>query len=313
MHAAGAETGQAQAGTASRRIGPYVLITALDDPHTRIPVPERRYIARSHDGEHTVLLGVPHRGTDPQRFMAEADASRYLLGPFVSPATTCAAPGEAAWHARPYLPALPLPTALAVNGGPFAERTVRALGAALAETLAVVHGQELTHAGLSPAAVLLAADGPRLTCFGAVRTAAPDGTPRSGLPGLEAGSLPPEQAAGGHPRPLGDVYGLGATLAYAATGHTIPERDELPAAVRTVISRCLSRDPAARPQLAELLDVFAPDAAHEPTGAGFATRAAALLGPGWLPSRVVAAICHQSAAVLATEIPRSTVPTSRQD
>lgn len=83
--------------------------------------------------------------------------------------------------------------------------------------------------------------------------------------------------------------------------------------MRTVISRCLARDPAARPQLAELLDVFAPNAAHESTGAGFATRAAALLGPGWLPSRVVAALCHQSAAVLATEIPRPTVPTSRQD
>ncbi len=90
---------------------------------------------------------------------------------------------------------------------------------ALAETLAVLHGQGLTFAGVSPAAVLLTADGPRLSCYGAVRAAAPDGTPRSGLPGLEAGSPPPEQASGGRPRPMGDVYALGATLAYAATGH----------------------------------------------------------------------------------------------
>ncbi|MFI2761293.1 serine/threonine protein kinase [Streptomyces echinatus] len=285
--------GGAGTAAASRgRVGPYTLITALDDPRTKVPVPERRYIARSADGRHTVLLSLPHSGGDPLRFLAEADGSRFLLGPCVLPVTALAAPGEAAWCARPYLPVLPLPTAFAVHGGPLPERTVRALGVALAETLAVLHGQGLTFAGVSPAAVLLAADGPRLSCFGAVRAAAPDGTPRSGLPGLEAGSLPPEQASGGRPRPLGDVYALGATLAYAATGHTAPERDELPAALRTVIGRCLTRDPGARPQLAELIAALAGESAADSAG---------LLTPGWLPGRVIAALAHQSAAVLTAE------------
>ncbi|MFG3011006.1 serine/threonine protein kinase [Streptomyces cinerochromogenes] len=289
--AAGGEPARA---TASRRqVGPYRVITALDDPRTRVPVPERRYIARSVDGQHTVLLSLPHPGGDARRFLAEAEDSRYLLGPAAAPATALAAPDEPAWYARPYLPVLPLPTALAVNGGPLPERTVRALGAALAETLAVLHGQGLTFAGVSPAAVLLAADGPRLACYGAVRAAAPDGTPRSGLPGLEAGSLPPEQASGGRPRPLGDVYALGATLAYAATGHTTPERDELPAVFRTVIGRCLTRDPGARPQLAELIGALADG---NPSGS------TTLLAPGWLPGRVIAAVAHQSAAVLTAEI-----------
>ncbi|MEW2513437.1 hypothetical protein [Streptomyces sp. NPDC046870] len=82
---------------ARRRIGPYALITSLDDPRSRVPVPERRYIARSADGRHTVLLSLPHQGSDPQRFLAEADASRYLLGPCSAPATALAAPGEPAW------------------------------------------------------------------------------------------------------------------------------------------------------------------------------------------------------------------------
>ncbi|KOV93132.1 MULTISPECIES: serine/threonine protein kinase [unclassified Streptomyces] len=304
MHATGRATDVAAGGGAGRaagsrrRVGPYVVITALDDPRTRVPVPERRYIARSADGRHTVLLSLPHEGADPRPFLAEADASRHLLGPASAPATALAAPGEPAWYARPYLPVLPLPTALAVHGGPLPERTVRALGVALAETLAVLHGQGLTFAGVSPAAVLLAADGPRLSCYGAVRAAAPDGTPRSGLPGLEPGSLPPEQATGGRPRPLGDVYALGATLAYAATGHTAPERDELPAAFRTVIGRCLTRDPGARPQLAELIDALA---GGDPSGS------AALLAPGWLPGRVIAALAHQSAALLTAEIPAEAV------
>ena len=53
--------------------------------------------------------------------------------------------------------------------------------------------------------------------YGAVRAAAPDREARVGLPGLEDDALPLEQAAGGRPRPLGDIFALGAVLAYAAT------------------------------------------------------------------------------------------------
>ncbi|WP_347404562.1 serine/threonine protein kinase [Streptomyces sp. MST-110588] len=288
-----------------QRIGPYTVIVGLDDEAGATPMPEKRFIARSADGERTVLVCVPGDGADPGRFLAEAEASRHLLGAWSSPATETSGPGEAPWHARPYVPAIPLPTALAVHGGPLPERTVRALGAALVETLVVGHGQSLVHAGVAPAAVLLTADGPRLTCFGAVRAAAVDGTVRSGLPGLESGSLPPEQAAGGRPDAMGDIYALGATLAYAATGHTVPEREELPAALRAAIARCLSRDPAARPRPAELLEVFSPAQAPGSPAADAhpASRAAAVLGAGWLPARVVAALARQSAAVLAAEIP----------
>ncbi|WP_333775212.1 serine/threonine protein kinase [Streptomyces sp. IBSBF 3136] len=288
----------------ARQIGSYTVVTRLDSgisAHT--PVPEHRYVARSADGDRTVLISGPLETADPQRFMTEAETSRYLLGPWVLPAAELAAPGEQAWHARPYVPALPLPLALAVNGGPLPERTVRALAVAMAENLAVMHGQNLTHAGLCPAAVLIAADGPRLTCFGAVRAAAPDGVPRQQVAGLDPGSLPPEQATGGQPRPLGDVYALGATLAYAATGHTMPERDELPPGLRSVVGRCLSRDPTRRPQLVDIIDGLTEGVpAGAPAGFTAPTRADALLGPGWLPARLVAAIVHQSASVLAAEV-----------
>jgi serine/threonine protein kinase len=288
----------------NRQIGPYTVVTRLDTGiPQQTPVPEHRFIARSADGDRTVLLSTPLATVDAQRFMAEADASRYLLGSWVLPAVELAAPGAQPWHARPYLPALPLPVALTVLGGPLPERTVRALGVALAENLTILHGQNLTHAGISPSAVLLAVDGPRLTCFGAVRAAAPDGVARQEVPGLDPGSLPPEQAVGGQPRPLGDVYALGTTLAYAATGYTMPEREELPPALRSLVSRCLSRDPAYRPQLIEVIDELAGGAQPAAT-AGFAppSRAEAFLGPGWLPARLVAAVVHQSASVLAAEV-----------
>ncbi|MEK9523227.1 serine/threonine protein kinase [Streptomyces venezuelae] len=281
----------------ARRLGPFRLITRLDPPRTVVPC--RRFVARTEDGEHTVLLSTPLPGTDPARFAAEADAARFLLGPWIAPVTAVAGHGEPAWYAGPYVPALPLPVALAVHGGPLPEATVRAVGAALAEALAAAHGQGLTHAGLSPAAVLLTADGPRLTCFGAVRAAAPEGEPRAGLPGLDPGTLAPEQASGGRPRPPGDVFALGAVLACAATGHTVPERDELPPALRPVIASCLARDPADRPAAAELTAVLAPPTAHGTV----LNSAGSLLAPGWLPGRLVAALARQSAELLAAELP----------
>ncbi|MFC8293789.1 serine/threonine protein kinase [Streptomyces sp. NPDC057242] len=202
------------------------------------------------------------------------------------------APTAPAWYATPYLPVLPLPVALAVHGGPLPEAVVRGIGVALAETLAAVHAGGLAHAGVSPAAVLIAAGGPLLSCFGTVRAAGPDGEPRAGLPGIDPGALAPEQAAGGRPRPPGDVFALGAVLAHAATGHTVPERDELPDGLRPVVAACLARDPADRPTAAALAASLAPPAP-----------APSLLAPGWLPGRVVAALARQSAELLAAELP----------
>ncbi|MEU8702216.1 serine/threonine protein kinase [Streptomyces sp. NPDC048680] len=285
----------------SRQIGPYLVVARLDPTGPgATAVPEQRLIGRTPDGERTAMVSVPLDSTDPARFLAEAQAARFLLGPWAAPVTEHAEPGAAVWCARPYVPALPLPAALAVNGGPLPEETLRVLGRCLAETLVTAHAAGVTHAGVSPAAVLLAGDGPRLTCFGAARTAAEDGSPRSGLPGLDPGSLPPEQATGGRPRPPGDVYALGAVLAYAATGHTVPSRDELPLLLRALVPACLSRDPAARPRAADVLEALAPPA----TAAPVATVPGPVSGAGALrlPGRVVAAVARQSADVLAADV-----------
>lgn len=291
---------QARTG-GSRRIGPYHLITRLDPSGPgQPPVPVHRFIGRSADGDRTVLIGTPLEDADPGRFLVEADAGRRLLGPWVLPVAELAAPSESPWYASAYLPVLPLPVALAVHGGPLPERTVRVLGTALAETLTGAHAIGITHAGLSPASVLLAWDGPRLTCFGAVRAAAPDGDKRTGLPGLEPGSLAPEQASGGRPRPPGDIYGLGAVLAYAATGHSVPDSAELPESLQALVARCLTRDAAARPTAAEVLRALL-GTSSTPMGTVLDS-AGALPGPGWLPSRVVAAMARQSSEVLAAEV-----------
>ncbi len=292
-------------------VGPYVILARLDPESAERTVPERRYLGRSADGERTVLVCVPRAGADPSRWAIEAEGARRLSVPRFLHIAEVGGTAGFPWYAAPYTPALPLPAVLAAYGGPLPEDTVRRLGAALAEGLAAAHAQGVTHAGLSPASVLVTPGGPVLTCFGAVRAAAPDGTRRAGLPGLDPGCLAVEQASGGRPRPLGDVFALGAVLAYASTGHTVPEQSELPPGLRTLVGSCLSSDPAVRPQSAqEVLGGLVSAAMGPAPSEGPHAQAGTVLDHGAvpLPGRVVAALAAQSAALLAAELPSPQQP-----
>ncbi|WAP58661.1 outer membrane protein assembly factor BamB family protein [Streptomyces sp. S465] len=343
-----------------RRLGPYHVIARLGPSAGEVPATARHFIARSAAGDRTVVVTAPpeelaHDVGYRERFRAEAENARLLGGGrpplWLAPVVEISDGGVGTpWSATPFLPMLSLSAALEANGGPLPVRTVRALGAALAETLAEVHTAGFAHAGIAPGTVYLAGDGPRLVSYGAVRAAASDGEARVGLPGLEDDALPPEQAAGGRPRPLGDIFALGAVLAYAATGRRRPDADELPKDVRSAVARCLAQDPADRPTARALLDELTrglrvplpSNAVRAPAGApptvvdggsegpyggtargagpgstaldsaGGISRAAGALGAGWLPGRVIAALSELSSVVLAAEIEPAEVSSSAE-
>jgi len=127
------------------------------------------------------------------------------------------------------------------------------------------------HRDLKPSNVLVAPDGPRVIDFGVARAAERMGrTTARGAVGTPA-YMAPEQARDTREASVAsDVYSLGATLLFAATGHPPysgasvmdvlarlateePDLSGLPAELSEVITACLHRVPRARPTSSAML------------------------------------------------------------
>ena len=167
------------------------------------------------------------------------------------------------------------------------------------EALAQVHESGWVHGDLKSANVLLDADGlARLTDFGSAR--------RIGdavAAGASPYSVSPERLEGAPAAPADDIYALGVLLYELVSGHPpfypdlTPERvreetppplagrPSPPEVLRSLVARCLAKDPAARPAtmrevLAELERCLSLEVPFEPAAApGFALRPPADANP----------------------------------
>jgi serine/threonine-protein kinase len=130
--------------------------------------------------------------------------------------------------------------------------------AQVADALAYAHGKGVIHRDLKPANLLLAADGTvKITDFGIARAVEETMVTQVGTVLGTLRYLSPEQAAGSPVGPAADIYSLGVTL------------DELldrpPRAVRDILERCRSHDPARRPPAGEVAAVLRGDTLAAPT------------------------------------------------
>ncbi|MEU2264644.1 PQQ-binding-like beta-propeller repeat protein [Streptomyces sp. NPDC019645] len=279
-----------------RRIGPYTTLARL-----RATAGAVQYVGRDEaaGGEPVVLsLARADLAALPafrKRFAAEARTAERLAGGWVLAPVDLSPAGSELWTAYAYVPAVTLGEAIALTG-PLPERAVRTLGAGLAETLSRVHATGTVLHGLAPETVLLAADGPRLSAFGALGAAAhAEPAPGGGL-SVRLGYLTPEQLAGERPGTASDLFVLGLLLAYAATGTTpfadgraiadaAPRLEGVPAGLRDLVASCLAKSPADRPTAGGAAATLALEGA------------AALAKDGWLPESVLAALSGQAEAV----------------
>ena len=242
------------------------------------------YLAFSPGGRALAVKVIhPELARDPAflaRFRHEVAAARQVNGAYTAPVVDASSEGESPpWLATAFVPGPPLAD-IVVTRGSLTPESVWRLAAGLVEALNAVHSHGLIHRDLKPANVLLAADGPRLIDFGISRALDTTTATATGIIVGTASFMSPEQAVGLPVGPASDVFSLGSVLAYAATGagpfgtgtptsilyrivHTQPPLEGISGPLRDLITRCLTKDPAERATLTELMDVVAarPDSA----------------------------------------------------
>ncbi|MFJ8752493.1 serine/threonine protein kinase [Streptomyces sp. NPDC102441] len=254
----------------------------------------------------------PEFGEDPEfrrRFAQEVQSAQRVQGLFTAPVIDADTEGTQPWLATAYVPGPSLAGAVCEHGA-LPVQAVLLLIAGMAEALHVIHGAGIVHRDLKPSNVLLAADGPRVIDFGIAYAADATSLTGSGVTIGTPSFMAPEQAAGRKVTPATDIFALGQVAAYAATGipafgegtshgvlyrivHEEPDLTGIPERLTELVTRCLTKDPAGRPSIAEIIELCRT-----------ANAETVLRRPeDWLPAPVAADITVRAAAPAPVQTP----------
>ncbi|MDI3406185.1 serine/threonine-protein kinase [Streptomyces cavernicola] len=266
------------------------------------------YLSHTRGGQPVAFKVIRREyGQDPdfrRRFEQEVRAARRVQGYHLVPVVDHDTSGELPWIASEFVPGLSLADALAAHG-PLPLPAVLQLVGCTAKALGSIHAADVVHRDLKPANVLLSSTGPYVIDFGIAQAADATQLTRSGGVIGTPQYMSPEHALGEPVGAAGDVFALGLIAAVAATGRhpygeggatalgvriantdrTPPDLSGYPAALRTVLERCLTADPTDRigtDELARLCE----QAAERPLRAF----------DGWLPAPLAERIAHREAA-----------------
>ncbi|MDT0305357.1 serine/threonine-protein kinase [Streptomyces sp. DSM 44917] len=281
-----------------RRIGPFEVLGRLGAGGMGLV-----YLARSASGRRVAIKTVRSELAEDQlfrvRFTREVEAARAVSG-FYTAAVVDADPKAAVpWLATAYVPA-PSLEEIVNECGPLPPQAVRWLAAGIAEALQSIHGAGLVHRDMKPSNVLVVEDGPRVIDFG---IASGVSNTRLTMTNVAVGTpayMSPEQARDSRSvSGASDIFSLGSTLVFAATGHppyhganpveTVfmllrdrPDLTGLPDEMLPLIESLMMHKAEERPSPADLTAQLAPHlfAGGDDTGTASA----------WLPPGAVALI-----------------------
>ena len=245
------------------RIGSYSIIGRLG-----AGAMGQVFLARSTAGRlvavKTIRVELAEEPGFRARFAREVAAASRVSGVFTAAVIEANPDADLPWVATAYVPA-PSLSMLVKKAGPLPVPAVRWLAAGCAEALQSIHGAGLLHRDVKPSNVLVAPDGPRVIDFGVARAAERvQLTSTRGAAGTPAYMAPEQARDATQASPASDVFSLGATLVYAATGHppyqgeTVmdilvrlatepPDLDGLPDELSALVTACLQRVPRDRP------------------------------------------------------------------
>ncbi|MEU9214613.1 protein kinase [Streptomyces sp. NPDC048415] len=234
-----------------------------------------------------------------KRFRAEVAAASRVHGLYTAPVVDSDTGGSVPWCATAYVPGPSLADAVR-DHGPLPVDTVLRLIAGVAEALQAVHREGIVHRDLKPSNVLLAADGPRVIDFGVARAADATSVTQSGTALGTVAYMAPEQVLGGEAISSADVFALGQTAVFAATGgaafgdgdphavlyrvvHEEPDLSRVPVAIRELVARCLRKAAAERPSVEDVIRAVQTIQVNRGDEARFTSGA-------WLPGELAAGI-----------------------
>ncbi|MEU2873050.1 serine/threonine-protein kinase [Streptomyces olivoreticuli] len=199
-----------------------------------------------------------------QRFAREVGAAQKVRGAHLAPLLDADPQAERPWLATMYV-AGPSLRDLVVDHGPLPAAQVMLLAWGIAHALADIHTAKVVHRDLKPGNIMLDESGPKVIDFGIVKSLTQSVTysshsTRIGTPLY----MSPEQAMGRTVGAPSDVFALGSTLYFLATGreafaaenewgvaHRVvaddPDLSVLASPLRRLITACLCKDPDQRP------------------------------------------------------------------
>ncbi|MEU9121071.1 serine/threonine-protein kinase [Streptomyces sp. NPDC048506] len=205
-----------------------------------------------------------------KRFAREVGAAQKVRGAHLAPLLDAEPQAERPWLATTYV-AGPSLRDLVVDNGPLPAGQVTLLAWGIAHALADIHAAKVVHRDLKPANIILDESGPKVIDFGIVKSLAQSVTyssnsTRIGTPLY----MSPEQASGRSVDAASDVFALGSTLYFLATGceafaaenewavaHRVvadaPDLSSIPPPLRRLITDCLHKEPEQRPAPTRLL------------------------------------------------------------
>ncbi|MCN9240827.1 serine/threonine protein kinase [Streptomyces sp. RY43-2] len=230
------------------------------------------YLGSDKRGQRVALKVIrPDLAEDQEfrsRFAREVAAARRIRGGCTARLVAADLDTDRPWFATQYVPGPSLHDKVAEEG-PLTAAEVAAVGAALSEGLVAVHEAGVVHRDLKPSNILLSPKGPRIIDFGIAWATGASTLTHVGTAVGSPGFLAPEQVRGAAVTPATDVFSLGATLAYAATGdspfghgssevmlyrvvHESPQLHGVPDALAPLVHACLAKDPEERPSTLQL-------------------------------------------------------------
>ncbi|MET7731004.1 serine/threonine-protein kinase [Streptomyces sp. NPDC005402] len=259
------------------RIGPYVPLGLLGSGGMG-----RVYLARRADdgpGLAAVKVIRPEYAEGPdfrRRFEREAAVHGRVRTPRAPHLLGTGFDDALLWMATEYLPGLNLAEAVRECGLPEAAGVWR-LVAELGEALSALAAAGVVHRDLKPSNVILSPRGAHVIDFGISRAADSSAITTTGNRVGTAAYMAPEYLREGRCDAASDVFSLGCTIVYAATGHApfgdgtgvdvmhrvafeapdtevMAELAQRDSALAALLSACLAKDPAGRPTPRQLID-----------------------------------------------------------